>query len=186
MRVCQVASVRTDSSWPYGPQPVRLLCPWESPGKETGVDWHALLQVIFWTQGFNLCFLCTLHFQAGRLPLAPPGNCKTHTKKKKKKKGIKKHTAILSGDPRICAGRRWPIPLDSPCHDQHSSRPRPPHRPCVSTKGRLRDSAVPSSGGHRFGVLRFELPKYLNNKNDKSINWSKPSSQRASMSWTLA
>ena len=89
MRVCQVASVRTDSSWPYGPQPVRLLCPWESPGKETGVDWHALLQVIFWTQGFNLCFLCTLHFQAGRLPLAPPGNCKTHTKKKKKKKVLK-------------------------------------------------------------------------------------------------
>ena len=26
--------------------------------------------------------------------------------KKKKKKGIKKHTAILSGDLRICAGRR--------------------------------------------------------------------------------
>ena len=25
-------------------QPARLLCPWDSPGKNTGVDYHALLQ----------------------------------------------------------------------------------------------------------------------------------------------
>ena len=24
--------------------PARLLCPWDSPGKNTGVDWHILLQ----------------------------------------------------------------------------------------------------------------------------------------------
>ena len=36
----------------YGLQPTRLLCPWDSPGKNTGVGCHALLQGIFPTQGF--------------------------------------------------------------------------------------------------------------------------------------
>ena len=39
---------------PYGPQPARLLCPWDSPGKNTGVGCHAFLQWIFSTQGLNL------------------------------------------------------------------------------------------------------------------------------------
>ena len=29
---------------PYGLLPARLLCPWDSPGKNTGVGCHALLQ----------------------------------------------------------------------------------------------------------------------------------------------
>ena len=31
----------------------RLLCPWDSPGKKTGVGCHAFLQGIFPTQGLN-------------------------------------------------------------------------------------------------------------------------------------
>ena len=31
----------------------RLLCPWTSPGKNTGVSCHSLLQGIFLTQGSN-------------------------------------------------------------------------------------------------------------------------------------
>ena len=31
---------------PYGLEPVRLLCPWDSPGKKSGVGFHALLQGI--------------------------------------------------------------------------------------------------------------------------------------------
>ena len=38
---------------PYGLQPVRLLCPWHSPGKNTGMGCRALLQGIFPTQGSN-------------------------------------------------------------------------------------------------------------------------------------
>ena len=38
---------------PYGSQPIRLLCPWNSPGKNSGVGCHALLQRIFPTQGSN-------------------------------------------------------------------------------------------------------------------------------------
>ena len=36
-----------------GLQPARLLCPWDSPGKDTGVGCSALLQEIFPTQGSN-------------------------------------------------------------------------------------------------------------------------------------
>jgi len=52
----------------YGLEPIRLLCPWDSPGKNTGVDCYALLQGIFQTQGLNLHLLCLLLWQAGSLP----------------------------------------------------------------------------------------------------------------------
>ena len=42
---CQVASVMSDSVRPHGLQPTRLLRPWDSPGKNTGVGCHFLLQL---------------------------------------------------------------------------------------------------------------------------------------------
>ena len=39
----------------------RLLCPWNSSGKNTGVGCHALLQGIFPTEGSNPGLLCLLH-----------------------------------------------------------------------------------------------------------------------------
>ena len=36
-------SVVSDSSQPHGLQPTRLLCPWDFPGKSTGVGCHCLL-----------------------------------------------------------------------------------------------------------------------------------------------
>ena len=54
------------------PQPARLLCPWVSPGKNTGVGCHALLQGIFLTLGSNPRLLHLLHWQLGSLPLVPP------------------------------------------------------------------------------------------------------------------
>ena len=41
---CQVTSVVSDSVRPHGLQPTRLLCPWDSPGKNTEVGCHFLLQ----------------------------------------------------------------------------------------------------------------------------------------------
>ena len=76
VHVCQVTSVVFNSLQPSGVQPARLLCPWDPPGKNRGAGCHALLQGIFLTQGLNLYFprlLCLLHWQAGSLPLAPPG-----------------------------------------------------------------------------------------------------------------
>ena len=42
---CSVASVVSDSMRPHGLQPTKLLRPWDSPGKNTGVGCHLLLQV---------------------------------------------------------------------------------------------------------------------------------------------
>ena len=39
----------------------RLLCPWDSPGKNTGVGGHALRWRIFPTQGLNPCLLRLLY-----------------------------------------------------------------------------------------------------------------------------
>ena len=41
---CQVTSVVSDSVWPHIWQPTRLLRPWDSPGENTGVGCHFLLQ----------------------------------------------------------------------------------------------------------------------------------------------
>ena len=38
---------------PHGLKPARLLCPWDSPGKNIGVGCHFLLQEIFPTQESN-------------------------------------------------------------------------------------------------------------------------------------
>ena len=43
----------SNSLRPHGLQPARLLCPWDSPGKNTGVGCHSFLQGIFPTQGSN-------------------------------------------------------------------------------------------------------------------------------------
>ena len=41
---CYVASVVSNSVRPQRRQPTRLLCPWDSAGKNTGVGCHFLLQ----------------------------------------------------------------------------------------------------------------------------------------------
>ena len=71
-RTCLVA-VMSDSLRPHGLQPARFLCQWDSPGKNTGVGCHFLLQGIFPTQGSNLGLLCLLNWQAGSKPLESPG-----------------------------------------------------------------------------------------------------------------
>ena len=50
--VCVLShSYVSDSLQPYGLWPARLFCPWDSLGKNTGVDCHLFLQGIFPTQG---------------------------------------------------------------------------------------------------------------------------------------
>ena len=68
-----VPSVMSDSLQSYGPYPARIPCPWDSPGKNTGVGYHFLLQRIFLTQVSNLHLL---HWQKDSLPMAPPGKHK--------------------------------------------------------------------------------------------------------------
>ena len=49
---------------PQGLPSTRLLCPWDVPGKNTGVGCHFLLQGIFLTQGLNpsLLYCRQIHF----------------------------------------------------------------------------------------------------------------------------
>ena len=64
--------VLADSLRSCGLYPARLPCPWDSPGKNTAVSCHALLQGTFPTQGSDLHLLCFLHRQVSSLPLVPP------------------------------------------------------------------------------------------------------------------
>ena len=52
----------------------RLLCPRDSPGKNTGVSCHFLLRGLFLTQGSNPCLLYLLHWQMDSLPLRHLGS----------------------------------------------------------------------------------------------------------------
>ena len=57
----------SDSLWPHGLQPTRILSPWDFPGKNPEVGCHFLLLGIFPTRGLNPCLL---HWQTDSLPLS--------------------------------------------------------------------------------------------------------------------
>ena len=62
-------SVVSDSSRPHGLQPTRVLCPWDFPGKNTGVGCHCLLLLLL--NRFNCVWLCvTPQTTAHQAPLS--------------------------------------------------------------------------------------------------------------------
>ena len=69
--------------YPTNYKPIRLLCPWNSPSKNTGVGCHSLLQEIFLTQDqtpvYQLQVDCLLLEEARR----PPMKCYIYDSKKK-------------------------------------------------------------------------------------------------------
>ena len=67
--------VVSDSLQPRGLYPTKLLCPQDSPGQNTGVGYHFLLQGIFLTQGLNLGLP---HCRQRLLPSEPPGKSRTY------------------------------------------------------------------------------------------------------------
>ena len=69
---CQVVSVVSDSVRPHGLQPTRLLCPWDSPGKNTEVGGHFLLQCMKVESESEVVQSCpTLH---DLMDCSPPGS----------------------------------------------------------------------------------------------------------------
>ena len=71
---------------PHELQPTRLLCPWNSPGKNIGVGCHLLLQGIFPTQGSNPsllhCWQILYHLSHREAPRVALAHCnwrKVHT-----------------------------------------------------------------------------------------------------------
>ena len=114
--MCKVTSVMSESMRPYGLQPARLLCPWDSPGKSTGVGCHALLQEIFLSQGSNPHLLCLLHWQVGSLPLAPPG--------KPRQQGASFQFLIVTFPPnnfQSISNENQPVPIEILAGPRHST-----------------------------------------------------------------
>ena len=66
-------SVVSNSCNPMDYSPPGSFVHGDSPGRNTGVGCHALLQGIFPTQGLNPHFLNLLHWQVGSLSLGSPG-----------------------------------------------------------------------------------------------------------------
>ena len=64
----------SDSARPHGLQPTRLLCPWDSPGKSTGVGCHCLLRasvlLLLLLSRFSRVRLCATPWTAAHQ--APP------------------------------------------------------------------------------------------------------------------
>ena len=59
---------------PHGLQPSRLLCPWDSPAKNTGVRCHFLIQGIQGTFPDQRSYPHLLHWQADSLLLSHQGS----------------------------------------------------------------------------------------------------------------
>ena len=60
---CSVTSVLFDSLQPHGPWPARLLCPWDSPGKNSGWGRGAWVAISFssdkvWSEWSEVSQLC--------------------------------------------------------------------------------------------------------------------------------
>ena len=66
-------SVVSDSSRPHGLQPTRLLCPWDFPGKSTGVGCHCHVLITFFFFSFwPYCEACRVLVPWPGIKLVPP------------------------------------------------------------------------------------------------------------------
>ena len=100
----------------------RCLCPWDFPGKNTGVGCHFLLQGIFLTQGSNLGLICRqILYQLSTREYLLQDKSRNNVKVK------------LSGPEEVVLG------LTFPTHTRY--RPQP--RPHAVTPARSLNSAMP-------------------------------------------
>ena len=93
-------------SWRFKSIAVRLLCPWDSPGKNTGVGCHFLLQGIFPTQESNPCLLyCRwiLYHSATRECAKIKWNLKKKKEKNKVIQGLVKYWWIDNEESQSCS-----------------------------------------------------------------------------------
>ena len=116
--VCESHSVMSDSLRPHGLQPASLLYQWNSPGQNTGMGSHSLLQGIVPSQGLNLGLP---HWQAGSLPSEPPREAQEYWSGQPiPSPGDLLNPGIEPGSPSIQAdclpteppGKNWDLDLD--------------------------------------------------------------------------
>ena len=91
MCACSVNSVMSSSLPPHGPEPAKLLFPWDSPGKNTGVA----------CQGIESAFPMSSALQVDSLPAKLPGKpCKRYST------GEKELPRCLNDEESTCQCRR--------------------------------------------------------------------------------
>ena len=77
-------SVVSNSSWPHGLQPTSVLCPWDLPGKSTGVGCHCLLRqshtdvIKCWKFSVNICPIALKSKLLSWTERATPGSVQPH------------------------------------------------------------------------------------------------------------
>ena len=123
----------SDSLATHGLEPSRLLCPWDFPGKSTGVVCQFLLQGIFLTQGSNPGLP---HWQAGSLPPTLPGKPKSAIH-------IPQFSpSVMSDSLRPCGLQHTRLPCPSPTPGAYSDS-RPWSQWCHTTT--ISSSVIPFS-----------------------------------------
>ena len=85
---CRVASVVSDSVQPHRWQPIRFLCPWDSPGKNSGVGCHFLLQ--------SLSYSFLLSQMVKNLPAMQKTRVQSLRQEDPLEKGMDTHSSILA------------------------------------------------------------------------------------------
>ena len=107
----------------------------DSPGKNTGVGCHALLQGIFLTQGLNPRLLYLLHWQVGSLPLTPSGKPHFHwpkpshmAKPRARRPGRYNHLTVMNQLPESTQTHvHWVGDAIQPSHPLSSPSPPAPN-----------------------------------------------------------
>ena len=126
----------------------RLLCPWNPPGKNTGVGCHSVFQGIFPTQGLNLDLP---HCRQILLPPEPPGKPFVHL------------DGLLKLPPAWISTQEINSPIWGPCAVLSSQDrvPRPAPGQTLGTQGSCRglspQPSCPYFGLHGQGKVGFNL-----------------------------
>ena len=111
MCVCVNHSDMSYSLQSHGLQPTRLLYPWNSPDKDTGVGCHSLLQGIFLTQGSNPHLIMSPALVGGFFTICAtweaPNWLHSNTKWKLNKKRIKKKITMGANIKFTLIGNMW-------------------------------------------------------------------------------
>ena len=93
---------------PHGLQPARLLCPWDSPGKNTGVGLPCPPPGDLPDPEIKLArLLCLLHWQTGSLPLAAPGE---------PKRVVGHSSGFIGKGAGPCSDKAWCLSMPCPCY----------------------------------------------------------------------
>ena len=108
-------SVVSDSLWPHGLQPSRLLHPWDFPGKSTGVGCHCLLHLCvskvpqISCSAFSSFKARTLYIQ----PLFSKSIMLTFTQCRHKEPGFWKWSHLVTGGEWVrCLRKHWGLEAD--------------------------------------------------------------------------